>query len=251
MTHFSFKCPSCGQHLETPQDILGQTVECPSCHSQITLAKPSSDPKPVRVVSMSPPQGQPPEPSRPTAPPTLPSQPGPNVGPKGVGGWLMFFCVGLTILGPLFSLGQMASGWEEAKPAFDRLASLRTAIYWENFGTTLILIYGFVVGCIIWGGNESGKRLAKQYLLTRLFGFLGIELVTFLLMLGLPSQVVAAALGGIVGAVFREAIYFLFWWLYFKKSKRVRNTYGESQGRQSRRPYSLKAADGLQTAGHA
>ena len=150
----------------------------------------------------------------------------PQQGPTGVGGWLVFFCVALTILGPLFSLGRMTIYWEEAEPAFARYPSLRTAVYFESVGLAFILLYGFVVGCMIWGGNPSGKRLAKQYLLIRLFGFIVIEVITLLLMSSLPPQAVSAMLGGIVGAVFREGFYFLVWWLYFKKSKRVRNTYG-------------------------
>ena len=41
----------------------------------------------------------------------------------------------------------------------------------------------------------------------------------------MPSQVFTTVIGATVGAVFREIIYFLIWWFYFKKSKRVRNTY--------------------------
>jgi hypothetical protein len=147
-------------------------------------------------------------------------------GPKGIGGWLLFFCVGLTILGPLFSVGQMISSWEHAKPAFDRFPSLETAIYWETLGCVTILIYGFIVGCIIWSGNSNGKKVGKKYLLIRLFGFVLIEIVALVLMGDLPSQVVEAAISGFVTAGIRELVIFLIWWFYFKKSKRVRNTYG-------------------------
>ena len=147
-------------------------------------------------------------------------------GPKGVGGWLLFFCVGLTILGPIIALGQMASGWEQTEPAFELFPTLKTAIYFENFGHSLILFYGFIIGCKIWGGDPAGKTLAKQYLRVRLFGFLGIEVITLLLFMpSLPSQMVSAAMPPFVGGVFREGVCFLVWWLYFKKSKRVKNTF--------------------------
>ncbi len=149
-------------------------------------------------------------------------------GPKGVGGWLIFFCVALTILGPLFSIGQMVSTWEESEPAFGRFPSIKSAMILENFGLVALLIYGFILGCIIWGGNPKCKKLAKQYLLIRLFGFFGIELVAIMIIADLPSEVLAAGVGGVIGAGFREVLFFLIWWFYFKKSKRVRNTYGDN-----------------------
>lgn len=147
-------------------------------------------------------------------------------GPTGVGGWLVFFCVGLTILSPLFSLGQMVSGWEEAEPAFSRFPTIKSVLIWENLGSIAILIYGFIVGCMIWSGSPQGRNIARRFLLIRLFGFIGVEVVALLIMGDLPSEVVAAGIGGVVGALFREGVYFTIWWLYFKKSKRVRNTYG-------------------------
>ncbi len=147
-------------------------------------------------------------------------------GPKGVGGWLLFFCVGLTILSPLFSLGQISMNWEQAQPAFDQFPTLKTAVMWENAGSIALVVYGFIVGCIIWSGNPNGRRIAKKFLLIRFFGFIGIEFVAVVIMGDMPSQVVTSVIGAGIGAVFREGLWFLIWWLYFKKSKRVRNTYG-------------------------
>ena len=147
-------------------------------------------------------------------------------GPKGVGGWLVLFCVALTILGPLISIGQMMNSWEQAQPAFDRFPILRTAVIWENFGSVALLIYGFIVGCIIWSGSPNGRAVAKTYLLVRLFGSIGIGFITLVIMGDMPSEMGAAVMGAAVGAGFRDVIYFLIWWFYFKKSKRVRNTYG-------------------------
>lgn len=163
-----------------------------------------------------------------------------GAGPKGIGGWLAFFCIGLTILGPLFSFGQMASAWAQASAAFERFPSLKTAVCYENFGSALILLYGFFVGCKVWGGHPAGKQLAKQYLKLRLIGVIGIELITLLLMPSLPTQMFRAALAGLVKAVIGEGAYFLVWWLYFKKSRRVRNTYAPAHIKRKRRPCPLR-----------
>jgi hypothetical protein len=150
-----------------------------------------------------------------------------SIGPKGVGGWLVFFCVGLTILSPLLVLGQMVSTWKASEAAFGAFPAIKTVMLWENFGSFMLLVYGFIVGCIIWSGNPQGRSIAQRFLLIRLFGFIGVEFISLLMMSGLPSNIVAGGVSGLGGAVFNAGIYFLVWWYYFKKSKRVKNTYGE------------------------
>ncbi|MBP8961976.1 MAG: DUF2569 family protein [Opitutaceae bacterium] len=193
-------------------------------HDDLAWIEGAADWKPLSVVlGISQP---PPIPN--SAPSVVPGQPliKSSDGPTGVGGWLVFFCVGLTILGPLFSFGQMVSGWEQAEPAFSRFPTIKSVLMWENLGSTAILIYGFIVGCMIWSGSPQGRAIARRFLLIRLFGFIAVEVIAILIMGDLPSEVVTAGMGGVVGALFREGVYFTIWWFYFKKSKRVRNTYG-------------------------
>jgi hypothetical protein len=168
----------------------------------------------------------------PTAPPPLATPPATAAqpkGPTGVGGWLTFFCVVLTILSPLFVLGSMADTWSQSEPAFVRFPTIKTVLLWEIFGSIVLLIYGFIVGCIIWSGNPRGRSIARQFLLIRLFGFIGVELIALLLMSGLPSRFVAGGVGGAAGAIFQAVVFFVVWWLYFKKSQRVKNTYGDER----------------------
>ena len=148
--------------------------------------------------------------------------------PIGVGGWLLFFCVSLTIIGPLFSFGILMDSWETAKPAFAYIPSLKTITSFELLGSAVIVIYGFVIGCKIWAGNPEGKWLAKQYLKVRFFGFIGIETIVLLMMYlnKMPSSWMPGIIGGMIGRIiFGEGFFFLVWWFYFKKSKRVKNTY--------------------------
>lgn len=37
MTEQKTSCPACGQHVAFPDDMLGQTINCPSCNSLVTL----------------------------------------------------------------------------------------------------------------------------------------------------------------------------------------------------------------------
>ena len=65
MSDLKFNCPHCEQSLEAPEEMLGQTIECPSCNSTIQLPDPEPQHKPdppvelrtpVQTPSPAPPQ---------------------------------------------------------------------------------------------------------------------------------------------------------------------------------------------------
>ena len=37
MNAIKFNCPKCGQHIEAPKEMEGQSVGCPSCNYKITI----------------------------------------------------------------------------------------------------------------------------------------------------------------------------------------------------------------------
>lgn len=64
MTDTIYKCPHCNQHLEVPDELLGQTADCPSCKTNIALPLPvaqshimsphaSSQPPPIPIQQAS------------------------------------------------------------------------------------------------------------------------------------------------------------------------------------------------------
>lgn len=55
MSEFKFNCPHCEQSLEAPEEMLGQTIECPSCHGSIELSKPEPQPQPEPTPEPAPP----------------------------------------------------------------------------------------------------------------------------------------------------------------------------------------------------
>jgi len=155
-----------------------------------------------------------------------------ETGPKGVGGWLLIFCIGLTILAPLGTLAKILSELETAGPVLSEIPGGIQILGFENAGRIAILIYGFVIGCRIWGGSSQGRRLAKQYLVVRLFGVIGYESVTLILLSGMLGETIAWCARDIAVVVICESLLFTVWWLYFRISKRVRNTYGAVQTRE-------------------
>lgn len=40
MPNIQFKCPRCNHPIETPMEMLGQLIECPSCSQTVEVQKP-------------------------------------------------------------------------------------------------------------------------------------------------------------------------------------------------------------------
>jgi uncharacterized protein YbaR (Trm112 family) len=65
-----FACPHCAQHIVVDESGKGQQIECPGCHSQLTIPAPVEPParKLPRLVAETPaeapPQGPPPAASK-------------------------------------------------------------------------------------------------------------------------------------------------------------------------------------------
>lgn len=158
----------------------------------------------------------------------------PQSGPMVVGGWLVFFCVCLTMLCPLFTLGQIASEFTaQTEPVFAAFPSLKSICVFEDIGSVILVVYGVVVGFVVWNGNPHGREIARRFLLTRLCGIVGIELIVLFLMRDLPHELLSGGLGGVAVTLIREVLFFAIWWSYFMKSKRVRNTYGDEPAKIS------------------
>lgn len=152
------------------------------------------------------------------------------IGPKGVGGWLLFFCVSLTIIYPLVTLGLMANSWKTSKQIFERFP------YWETMSKGMlyeyaiysgILIYGFRVGYKIWRGSPQGRNLAYDYLFVRLFWSLVAKIWAFYNCFGygMPEPLVRENIDSAVAGGISEIAYFVLWMAYLKRSKRVKATY--------------------------
>jgi uncharacterized protein DUF4339 len=118
--------------------------------------------------------------------------------PRGIGGWLLFFCVSLTILGPLLAIYQINENWTRALPAFQAFPALKVPILVENWGNVALVLYGFIVGCLIWNGVPSGKYLAQEFLILRFLLFIGMELLTLSFVRDLPR---AAIIGHITSSL--------------------------------------------------
>ncbi len=180
-------CARCGEQIPDASKI------CPLCGRETSI------------------QIEPPAPLPTTSHPRVAALTFPVViGPSGVGGWLLLFCVVLTILAPLPILMRASSGWR--------------LIPRYSFNDLRVL-YGIVVGGALWLKQPVSLMLLRIYFIiaaaTAVLSVLNLIATALRMHVSLflmPNFTPALEYVGII----------LLWFAYFRKSVRVRNTYGSN-----------------------
>jgi hypothetical protein len=194
-------CARCGQQIPDACDI------CPLCGRESTL---KVDPPPAisgPAAVAAPGQIQWPDETVAINPPAR----RPDL--RGVGGWLLIYCELLTILAPAFFL---LFYWFALKLHPRRFSGI----------TDLARVaFGMIVGIFLWARRSGALTLLNIYFLVLavsivLFGlesyFYGLRLHrSFFLSLQFKSLVLNMGVT-------------ILWFAYFKRSVRVRNTYGRN-----------------------
>ena len=137
----------------------------------------------------------------------------------GVSGWLLFFCVSLTILGPLEILypllrALISGGTSLLSTNIPNNIFTPSAIF--KFVTYGVTIYGIVVGIRLWLTKPHALREAKIFLII----VLGRNILYFAF-----SIASGVGLRQVLVVAIREIFSFVVWWIYLRKSIRVKNTY--------------------------
>lgn len=179
-------CARCGQRIPDASEL------CPLCGREATLALV---PQPA-PAALAQPQF------------VLPSLPIIH-GPKGVGGWLLFYCVSLTILSPVYLL------------LYFLVTPYRVVTIYLFFGI-LRGFWGIVVGIFLWMRRPVALFLLKGYFIYIAAGLLlnALEIVRAMM------RTESWTLTGNRFAVLASTGITVLWFLYFRRSVRVRNTYG-------------------------
>lgn len=140
---------------------------------------------------------------------------------KGIGGWLLFFCITLIVLTPLYTIkGVMDYG--KAIKHFNQFSGIKAILFIDLALSITLMSFSIFAGVIILQLRNNAVKIAKIYLLTMLaFSFIS----AILLVVGLPSEVTRAIIYDIVGDIVRSLGYFLIWYFYLNDSKRVKNTF--------------------------
>jgi hypothetical protein len=130
-------------------------------------------------------------------------------GVQGVGGWLLFFCLILTLASPVIVFAQIA-----AQPHGPNS---------YNLIDVARVLYGVVVGIILWMQRRIAIQLVGVYFIVVLAT---IVLVLLIFLAAWTRTKSPFLLGRGIGSILPSVIHNVLWFLYFRKSERVRNTYG-------------------------
>jgi hypothetical protein len=144
---------------------------------------------------------------------------------KGVGGWLLLFCLGLTIFAPLITLANLASAFNDASKVASRFPGLMTVITIDALMATAIMAFSIYAGVSLWSIRPGAVKTAKTYLVV-FFVYTVLE-IPLMLMAGLPSEANEQLLKGSAAGLLRAVLYVGVWFSYLTRSRRVKATYFE------------------------
>lgn len=128
----------------------------------------------------------------------------------GVRGWLLLFCILATVLTPL-------------RLFYAAIEQSSTAIATVHIGHA---VFSFLVGLSLWLVRQRALGLLKAYFLLLLsVGTLAMFGIAYELSAGHHSIAEPQSADNLASAV-QPFIFVIIWWSYFRKSQRVRLTFG-------------------------
>jgi len=142
---------------------------------------------------------------------------------KGVAGWLLLFCLGLTVFSPSITIGSLVTAYSQTSIYFDQFPGLFVIIVIDTLLSVILTAYGIYAGVRLWRIQPNAVQTAKRYLLC----FLGYQVIASILPFtaGLPSAANDAMTAEVAKDTVRGIIYVSIWYSYLNKSQRVRVTY--------------------------
>lgn len=144
--------------------------------------------------------------------------------PSGIGGWLAWFCLGLILFGPFATLTNFAAEWKNLGKIFPS--------EYEPWVVIRMVVYGFasvcgiLVGIKLWKLDPNGRGKALEFLSYRAGAMIVFNILLWAAVNNASDGVGRFLRDKAAAGIFSEAGFFIVWGLYFKRSRRVRNTFG-------------------------
>ena len=145
---------------------------------------------------------------------------------RGVGGWLLAFCLVLTVLSPLLTAWQIVSTYERTARWWELLDGLSTVFCIDASVTAGLTVFGIVAGIAMWSVRPRAVALAKTYLLAQLGWAVISGALPFVLISELREPLTTGFIGGWVYVGGRGLLFTSVWMAYLTRSRRVALTYG-------------------------
>jgi Protein of unknown function (DUF2569) len=140
---------------------------------------------------------------------------------RGIGGWLLFFIVSLTIITPPFQGYIVYNEWKLYHTTPSSLLFNVLAVDWSM--RAILIVLGIYAGIRLWLVKPGAPRLAKTYLVA----VFAQQVVLLLMGFWIGSKVAATPenIGSVIMEPLRSVIYVVIWYSYLNKSQRVAATY--------------------------
>jgi len=142
---------------------------------------------------------------------------------RGVKGWLLFLCLNLTILDPSAVLANLFAVTEAAKPSFDQHPEVLRFVLVNGVLRLALVVASLYVGISLWRGLAGAPAIAGKYLLA-VFAYSAVA--PFLPVIAGAREYASdnIMLFNCLNSLVTMA-YVLAWYVYLKRSKRVKATY--------------------------
>lgn len=145
---------------------------------------------------------------------------------NGVKGWLLLLCLTLTVLDPsavLFNLFYITSS---ARPHFDRNPELFRLILVSGVCRIALMVFSMYAGLSLWKRLPGAPVVAIRYF--RAVVLYSVFVLFLPLLVGVPEDTYREMSGVNSANSMVTVLYVALWYLYMKKSKRVKATYGSN-----------------------
>jgi hypothetical protein len=143
---------------------------------------------------------------------------------KEVGGWLSLFCIALTIVGPFQAISSLSETRGAISQNGNNLPALTSIlIIWQALDL-IVMAVGFYAGVCLINIRPAAVRIAKNYLLLHL---VNLAITPLLVLLLLPRDVGDSVFYEFLKGSMHGLLFFIVWYLYLIKSKRVKATYAQ------------------------
>lgn len=151
---------------------------------------------------------------------------------QGVKGWLLFFCISLTVLNPLATAIGLIYGLSGAGPVLLQYPGLLVVTGLDLLLSVALAALSLYAGVSLWRIRPGALKVARMFLLigavyTLVSPFMG-------LLAGLPDAANQVILQDALQSGGRGVVYPVLWMTYLMRSKRVAATYPDAASVQPR-----------------
>lgn len=142
---------------------------------------------------------------------------------EGVKGWLLVLCVCLTIFDPLAILLNLVIITTVLKPLFAKHDGLLRLIMVNGICSIGLAVYSIYAGMSLWKIAPNAVITAKRYLYVAFIYSIASIFLPYLM--GLPEDLQSQITGNTTFNSLITLIYFIAWYQYLCRSRRVKATY--------------------------